>query len=84
MKYWRGYIITALLVIVTTVLMSFSKAHGVLVDMIYPYVTRLIQTSMAGWVSGAEFCLWQLLVVLLGVLLLATCILLLLALRGAF
>ena len=75
MKYWRGYIVTALLVTVTTVLMSFSKAHSTLVDMIYPYVTRLIQTSMASWVSGAEFCLWQLLVVLLGVLLLASIVL---------
>jgi len=77
LKYWRGYIITAFLVTVTTALMAFSKAHGVLVDMIYPYVTRLIQTSMAGWVSGAEFCLWQLIVVLLGVLFLASVVLML-------
>ncbi len=83
MKYWRGYIITALLVTVTTALMAFSKAHSVLVDMIYPYVTRLIQTSMAGWVGGVDFCLWQLLVVLLGVLLLAS-IVLMLVLRWNF
>ena len=75
MKYWRGYIVTALLVVVTTVLMSFAKSHTVLVDMIYPYVTRLIQTSMANWVGGAEFCLWQLIVVLLGAALLASIVL---------
>ena len=75
MKYWRGYILTGFLVAFTVFLMSFSKAHGALVDMIYPYVTRLIQTSLSGWVSGADFCLWQLIVVLLGVLFLASIVL---------
>ena len=83
MKYWRGYIITALLVVATVTLMTFSKAHGTLVDMIYPYITRLIQTSLAGWVSGAAFCLWQLIVVLLGVLFLAS-IVMMLVLRWNF
>ena len=75
MKYWRGYIAAALFAALTWALMSFSKAHSVLVDMVYPYVTRLIQTSLSGWVSGADFCLWQLIVVLLGVVLLATVVL---------
>ena len=83
MKYWRGYIITASLVAVTVMLMNFSKAHSALVDMFYPYVSRLIQTSMAGWASSAEFCLWQLIVVLLGVLFLAS-IVLMLVLRWNF
>lgn len=75
MKYWRGYITAAVLFVFTYVLMAFSSAHSALVDMIYPYVSRLIQTSLSGWVGGADFCLWQLLVVLLGVLLLASVIL---------
>ena len=75
MKYWRGYIAAALFAALTWALMTFSKAHSVLVDMVYPYVTRLIQTSLSGWISGADFCLWQVLVVLLGVLLLATVVL---------
>ena len=83
MKYWRGYIVAGLLTALTVALMSFSKAHGVLVDMIYPYVSRLIQTSLASWTAGADFCLWQVLVVLLGVIFLAT-IVLMIVLRWNF
>ncbi len=75
MKYWRGYIAAALFVALTVTLMLFSKANSVLVDMVYPYVTRLIQTSLSGWVSGVDFCLWQVLVVLLGAILLASIVL---------
>ena len=72
MKYWRGYITAAIFAAVTWGLHEFAKAHGTLVDMIYPYVTRLIQSFLAGWCSGVEFCLWQVLAVLLVVLLLAS------------
>ncbi len=75
MKYWRGYIAAALFAALTWALMSFSKAHSVLVDMVYPYVTRLIQTALAGWTSGVAFCLWQVLAILLIVLFLATVVL---------
>ncbi len=77
LKYWRGYIVAALFAALTVALMAFSNAHSVLVDMVYPYASRLIQTSLAGWVSGADFCLWQILAVLLGVLLLASIVLML-------
>ncbi len=66
MKYIRGYIIAGIAVAVTIALMAFAKAHTDLVDMLYPYMTRLIQTSLAGWSGGVEFCLWQLFVVLMG------------------
>ena len=72
MKYWRGYIAAAIIAILTGVLMAFAKSHTVLLDMVYPYMTRFIQTSLAGWSSSVSFCLWQLFVVLLGVLLLAS------------
>ena len=75
MKYWRGYIAAALFAALTVALMLFSKANSVLVDMVYPYVTRLIQTSLSGWVSGADFCLWQVFVVLLGAAVLASVVL---------
>ena len=74
MKYWRGYIAAAIIAIITGVLMAFAKSHTVLVDLVYPYMTRFIQGSLANWSSGASFCLWQLIVVLLGVLLLASII----------
>ena len=75
MKYWRGYLVAALLAALTWALTEFAKAHTTLVDMIYPYMTRLIQTSLAGWTAGADFCLWQLLVVVIGVGILASIVL---------
>ncbi len=75
MKYWRGYITAALFTALTWGLTEFAKAHGALVDMIYPYVTRMIQDFLAGWTADASFCLWQLLAVLLGVLAIASIVL---------
>ena len=72
MKYWRGYIAAGLMAALTWGLMTFAQAHGSLIDMVYPYMTRLIQTSLAGWSGGIEVCLWQLLAVLLLVVLLAS------------
>ena len=72
MKYWRGYIIAAIIAAITATLMVFAKTHTVLIDMFYPYTTRLIQTSLATWSGGADFCLWQLLVVVLVVAVLAS------------
>ena len=72
LKYWRGYIVAALLGVMTWALTAFAAAHTTLIDMIYPYTTRLIQTSLAGWSSEASFCLWQLLAVLLIVAVLAS------------
>ena len=75
MKYWRGYLAAAILGAITWALMEFAKAHTVLVDMIYPYFTRLIQTTLAGWTAGASFCLWQVLAVMLVVIVIATVVL---------
>ena len=75
MKYWRGYIFAALFAALTGALMAFAKAHRSLIDMVYPYMTRLIQTSLSSWSMGVDFCLWQLIVIFLGVLVLATIVL---------
>ena len=83
MKYWRGYIVAALCVALTIALMAFSESHGALVDMIYPYAARLIQTSLAEWTAGVDFCLWQLLAVVLAVVALAS-IVVMIALRWNF
>ena len=72
MKYWRGYIVAGLCVALTLALMAFAASHTALVDMVYPYTTRLIQSSLAEWTAGADFCLWQLIVVVLGVVGLAS------------
>ena len=64
MKYWRGYLIAAILAVCTWALTQFAAAHTQLIDMVYPYMTRLIQTSLAQWSSGTDICLWQVLVLL--------------------
>ena len=75
MKYWRGYIVAAIVVAITAALMAFAKSHTLLIDMFFPYTSRLVQTSLANWASGANFCLWQMLVVLLAAALLSTVVL---------
>ena len=75
MKYWRGYLTAGLLAAITWGLMEFAKAHTVLVDMIYPYFTRLIQNTLADWSSGVGFCMWQVLAVLLVVIVIASVVL---------
>lgn len=63
MKYWRGYLVAAIFAAITWALVEFAKAHCMLVDMVYPYMTRLVVTSMADWTSSMNFCLWQVLLV---------------------
>ncbi len=63
MKYWRGYLVAAILAAITWALVQFAQAHSVLVDMIYPYMTRLVVTSMATWTGSMSFCLWQVLLI---------------------
>ena len=63
MKYWRGYLIAGILAAITGALVWFAQAHSVLIDMVYPYVTRMIITSMANWTGGMNFCLWQVLLI---------------------
>lgn len=67
MKYWRGYLVAAILAACTWGLQQFAVSHWVLVDMIYPYVTRMAQAFLAEWSAGATFCLWQVLLLALGV-----------------
>ena len=65
MKYWRGYLTAAILFLCTWALREFARAHSVLVDMIYPYVTRMMQAFLSNWSSGVDYCLWQALILVL-------------------
>ena len=58
MKYWRGYLVAAIFAIITWALTQFAKAHTVLVDMIYPYISRMIVSTLAQWNTGGS-CVWQ-------------------------
>ena len=43
MKYWRGYLVAAILAACTWAFREFAEAHSQLVDMVYPYLTRIVQ-----------------------------------------
>ena len=75
MKYLRGYLAAAIFGAITWVLMAYGQRFSTLVDMVYPYVTRNLQDILAQWSSQVDFCLWQLLAVALGVLLLCSVVL---------
>jgi hypothetical protein len=63
LKYWRGYLTAGILALITVGLMLIAERFSQLVDMVYPYVTREVQTILAGWSSTVGFTLWQVLVV---------------------
>ena len=65
MKYIRGYLVALAVALFTWGLTEFAKAHTALVDMVYPYASRLVQDVLADWSASAGFCLWQVLAVFL-------------------
>ena len=75
MKYWFGYLTAGIFGAITWVLMQFGERFSVLVDMIYPYVIRTLESTLAEWSAGAVYPLWQTLAVVLGVLVLASLVL---------
>ena len=78
MKYWRGYLVAALVGVFSWGLIEFAQSHWKLVDMIYPYMTRMVQDYLANWSSGVSFCLWQLILIIMAVVLLATVVMMIL------
>ena len=77
MRYWFGYLTAAIFAAITWVLMSFGQRFSTLVDMIYPYVIRTLQGMLAEWTAAVAFPVWQTLAVALGVLILASLVLML-------
>ena len=82
MKYWFGYLVAAIFGAITWVLMQFGQQFTTLVDMVYPYVIRTAQYYLAEWTSLVDFPVWQLLAVVLGVLVLASFVLVVLFKRS--
>lgn len=78
MKYWRGYLVAALVGAFCWGLIEFAQSHWLLVDMIYPYMTRMVQDYLANWSAGVPFCLWQLILITMGVAGLATVVMMIL------
>ena len=75
MKYWRGYLIAAVLFLCTWALGKFCAAHVQLVDMVYPYVDRIIMDYLANWSANFAGCLWQTALIFLMVLVVASAVL---------
>lgn len=78
MKYWRGYLVAAIIAALSWGLTRFAETYTVLVDMIYPYVTRLVQNFLASWSSSVAFCVWQVILVVAVILLIASIVLMIL------
>ena len=75
MKYWRGYLTAAILGAFTWVLIQMGQRYTTLMDMIYPYVTRSVQSFLAAWTGGFDFLVWQTVVLFLIIVLIATLVL---------
>jgi hypothetical protein len=75
LKYWRGFLVAAIIGVVTMAISALAKEYSLLVDMVYPYVSRMILTTLADWSATVDFTLWQVLAVLMIVGLLATIVL---------
>ena len=78
MKYWRGYLVAAIAALCAWALTQFAASHSGLVDMLYPYMTRMITGGLADWSAGVDFCLWQAIILVFAALVLASVILMIL------
>ena len=75
MKYWRGYLAAAILGAFTWVLIQMGQKYTTLVDMVYPYVTRSVQSFLTAWTGGFDFLVWQTAVIFLAIGLIAALVL---------
>ena len=75
MKYWRGYLTAAIIAAITFAIMKLGEKFGAIVDMIYPYVVRTLQDMLAAWSGNLSFLLWQMALLVIIVVVLATLVL---------
>ena len=75
MKYWRGYLVAAIVAACSWGLMAFAQSHSALVDMIFPYLSRMIMSFMADWSGTVTFGVWQAVLLALGALAVASIVL---------
>ncbi len=71
LKYWRGYLTAGIIGFFTWALMAYAKTHTKLIDMVYPYITRMVQSFLAPWSASVDVVVWQLVVMLFLVALVA-------------
>ena len=75
MKYWAGYLTAAIIGAISWALMQMGEKFTTLVDMVFPYVLRILQDTLSQWSSSVDFCLWQMLAVAGGALVVASIVL---------
>ena len=75
MKYWRGYLIGGIVALIAFGINLLASRYTTLVDMFYPYVSRTVQGFLTDWSGSLGFCLWQVLLVVALVLVLASIVL---------
>ena len=63
MKYWWGYLIAAIFGGFSWCLTQLGEQYSELVDMVYPYVTRSLQTMLSTWTGSVDVLVWQVLLV---------------------
>ena len=78
MKYYRGYLVAGIFAVLSWLLMQLGQRLSQLIDMVYPYVTRTMQTFLAEWSSGTDVLIWQVLAVVLIAVALVTVVLMVL------
>jgi hypothetical protein len=61
LKYWRGYLIAGILAVCTWAITQFAASHALLLDMVYPYMIRVVVPSLTQWTANVSFCMWQML-----------------------
>lgn len=71
LKNLWGYFTAAIFAGITYVLSQYGKQFSALIDMVYPYIIRTLEATLAQWSAAVPFLLWQLLAVTLGVVLIA-------------
>jgi hypothetical protein len=63
LKYWRGFLVAGIIAACTWGLTTFAQTHTTLIDMIFPYVSRMITGGTAQWSASVSFCMWQALLI---------------------
>lgn len=80
LKYWRGYLTAGIFGFFTWMLTQFAKTHEELIDMFYPYVSRMVQNTLSAWSSAVSYPVWQVLAAV-GILVVIASIVLMVILR---
>lgn len=83
MKKLRGYLTAAIFAGIAYVLSQYGQTFSDLVDMVYPYVIRTLEQTLAQWSSQVDFLIWQLAAVALAVVALAALVIVIVTKRSA-